>query len=217
MVVVVREGGREGGNIPGPAARETRAPVLLDMGRAGAGDGGTAAAPDCVLRGAAVAEDVPVQREQTGEVCKDALGRAQRVGGVPGRAVRQRDVDLNEAVGIRVGEPQGVGLDMLSGVAVAEAVGDAREFAQASAAVIGAGDVVDGGGEDFDAQVGCGTGRGVAEVDKVRLGGGVAHRREDDEDGSVGGGDDARVVAFEGDVGVRGEVVGAGQEAGEWG
>lgn len=187
------------------------------MGRAGAGDGGTAAAPDCVLCGAAVAKDVPVQWEQTGEVCKDALGRAQRVGGVPRRAVRQRDVDLDEAVGVRVGESQGVGLDMLGSVAVAEVVSHTREFAEAGAAVVVAGDVVDGGGENFDMQVGGGAGRGVAEVDKVRLGGSVAHGGEDDDDGGVGRGDDARVVAFEGDVGVRGEMVGAGQEAGKRG
>lgn len=174
-----------------------------------------ATAPDGVLRGAAVTEDVPVQREQTGEVCKDTLGRAQRVGGVPGRAVGQRDVDLDKTVGVRVGESQGVGLDPLGGVAVTEAVGHAREFAEAAAATAAAGDIVDGGGEDVDAQVRCGAGRGVAEVDVVRLGGGVAHGGEDDQDGGVGGGDDARVVALEGDGGVRGKVVGAGEEAGD--
>lgn len=80
----------------------------------------------------------------------------------------------------------------------------------------GTGDVVDGAGEEVDSEVWGGAGGDVAEVDKVRLSGGVPDRGEDDEDGGVGGGHDTCVVAFEGDVRVRGEVVGGGEEEREW-
>lgn len=134
---------------------------------------------------------------------------------MPGCALGQHDVDLDDgAMAVRVGELQGVGLRMFGSVAVAEGVCGASEFLDA-ARTPRAGDVVDGGGEEVDPEVRGGGGGDVAEVDKVWLGGGRADRGEDEEDGRVGGGHDAGVVALEGDGGVRGEVVRAGEVAGE--
>lgn len=167
-----------------------------------------------------MAKDIPVQREEVNKVREHAFRGAERVVDIPGGTLFKRYIDLDCGSGIvGVRETKGVGLGVSGDVVVAETGGDyPGEFLGAGGGV-GAGDVGDGGVEvDSEGLVGGGGGGGgVGEVDVVGFGGGVADGGEDEEDGGVCGGHDAGVVALEGGGGVRGEVVGLGEEAGEGG